>query len=236
EREFAGIQKFEPMSRSHSSQVGILQVGRNQEAGYFYYIMELADDVADDQTEGGGSEAQAERPRSEGRLDPATYVPRTIKSTVTERGRLSFQQCLDISLSLTTALEHLHNHGLIHRDIKPSNIIFVRGVPKLADIGLVTDVGATISYVGTEGFLPPEGPGTPQADIYSLGKVLYEISTGRDRLDFPELPTFIGNTTSDQGLFELNLVFLKACQTDVRKRYQSAKEMYADLALLHSGK
>ena len=35
--------------------------------------------------------------------------------------------------------------------------------------------------------MPPEGPGTPQADIYSLGKVLYEISMGKDRLDFPEV-------------------------------------------------
>ena len=48
-----------------------------------------------------------------------------------------------IALSLTRALEHLHAHGLVHRDIKPSNIIFVNGVPKLADIGLVTSVDAT---------------------------------------------------------------------------------------------
>src|SRR2546425_11357099 len=44
------------------------------------------------------------------------------------------------------------------------------------------------SFVGTAGFIPPEGPGTPQADLYSLGKVLYEISTGKDRQAFPELP------------------------------------------------
>src|SRR5437867_3139044 len=45
ERELSGIQKFEPISRSHPSQVGILQVGRNQDAGYFYYVMELADEA-----------------------------------------------------------------------------------------------------------------------------------------------------------------------------------------------
>src|SRR5258706_1327068 len=45
ERELSGIQKFEPVSRSHPSQVSILQVGRNLEAGYFYYVMELADDA-----------------------------------------------------------------------------------------------------------------------------------------------------------------------------------------------
>src|SRR6266516_262914 len=43
DREFEGIQKFEPISRLHESQVDILHVGRNDPAGYFYYVMELAD-------------------------------------------------------------------------------------------------------------------------------------------------------------------------------------------------
>src|SRR5207302_8230185 len=45
EREFEGIQKFEPISRMHESQVDILHVGRNEKDGYFYYVMELADDA-----------------------------------------------------------------------------------------------------------------------------------------------------------------------------------------------
>jgi WD40 repeat protein len=219
EREFSGIQKFEPVSRAHPSQVSILQVGREDEAGFFYYVMELADDE-----------------RTGRQIDPATYKPKTLRSEVVRSGRISYDRALDISLALTKALEHLHAHDLIHRDIKPSNIIFVNGVPKLADIGLVTDVGASISYVGTEGFLPPEGPVSQQADIYSLGKVLYEISTGQDRLDFPELPTFLGESAEKDGLLELNLVFLKSCQNDPHKRYRTAREMHADLAILRSGK
>src|SRR6266550_5485130 len=43
EREFRGLQKFEPLSRSHDGFVDVLQLGRNNEAGYFYYVMELAD-------------------------------------------------------------------------------------------------------------------------------------------------------------------------------------------------
>jgi serine/threonine protein kinase len=62
------------------------------------------------------------------------------------------QECLDIGVQLTTALEHLHGSGLIHRDIKPSNIVFVDGTPKLADVGLVTTLDATRSFVGTEGY------------------------------------------------------------------------------------
>src|SRR6266446_4007781 len=38
ERELSGIRKFEPVSRTHASQVNILAVGRNEEAGYFYYV------------------------------------------------------------------------------------------------------------------------------------------------------------------------------------------------------
>ena len=219
QREFSGIQKFEPVSRANPSQVSILQVGRDDEAGFFYYIMELADDQ-----------------RTGRQIDPASYKPKTLRSEVAAHGRLPYDRALDISLSLARALQHLHAHSLIHRDIKPSNIIFVDDVPKLADIGLVTDVGASISYVGTEGFLPPEGPVSKQADVYSLGKVLYEMSTGQDRMEFPELPTFLGESEEKQGLLELNLVFLKACQNDPHKRYRTAQEMYADLAILRSGR
>src|SRR5438552_1331410 len=45
EREFQGIKNYEPISRTHESQVDILHVGRNDQARYFYYVMELADDA-----------------------------------------------------------------------------------------------------------------------------------------------------------------------------------------------
>jgi serine/threonine protein kinase len=182
EREFDGIQKFEPISHSQG-QVHILHVGRNDAGGYFYYVMELADQAEP----GPNCSVAAEVTRltssipqhgSQGLLtSAATYEPRTLKRELQQRGRLPFEECVQISLALTNALAHLHKNGLVHRDVKPSNIIFVTGVPKLADIGLVTSVDATRSFVGTEGYLPPEGPGTPQADLYSLGKVLYEIDT-----------------------------------------------------------
>ncbi len=217
EREFAGIQRFEPISRSHESQLNILHVGRAEDG--FYYVMELADDM------GRGQE-----------IDEATYTPRNLRSELHRRGRLPAAECLRIGLALTTALEHLHKHGLVHRDIKPSNIVFVNGIPKLADIGLVARAEATLSFVGTEGFLPPEGPGTRPADIYSLGKVLYEISTGHDRHQFPELPTNIVELPDRADLSELNEVLLKACHRDPAQRYQTAAEMHADLALLESGR
>jgi WD40 repeat protein/serine/threonine protein kinase len=229
EREFAGIRRFEPVSRTHPSQLNVLHVGRDDGAGLFYYVMELADDSgAEGKVQSAGSNAP----------DADAYAPRTIRSEIQNRGRLACTECVDIGTALATALDHLHRHGLVHRDIKPSNIIFVNGIPKLADIGLVTHLEATVSFVGTEGYVPPEGPGTPQADIYSLGKVLYEMATGRDRQDYPELPTdLIAVPAAERSaLAELNEVVVKACHPDAKERYQTAAELHADLALLQSGK
>lgn len=219
EREFAGIQKFEPASRSHEGLVNVLHVGRSESGEAFYYVMELADDVET------GSAIEAE-----------TYRPKTLGSEIARRGRLPFEEGLKLSLSLTSALGHLHRRGLIHRDLKPSNIIFVNGLPKVADIGLVSRLGESRSFVGTEGFIPPEGPGSAQSDIYSLGKVLYEMSTGKDRQSFPELPADWLEFSHEQPELELHEILLKACEGETNKRYATAEELHADLALLQSGK
>ena len=76
--------------------------------------------------------------------------------------------------------------------------MFVGGVPKLADIGLVVPVAEARSFVGTEGYIPPEGHNSIQADLYSLGKVLYEACMGKDRQDFPEPMTGIRETQDDR--------------------------------------
>ena len=244
ERELSGIQRFEPVSRLHDGLVDILQVGRNEPEGYFYYVMELADPAGAQEPLLGASSQQAIDGGSSdtqllyARLPEfaATYEPRTLAHELARRGRLPFEECLPLFLSLTSALSHLHQHGLIHRDIKPSSIIFVNGVAKLADIGLVSEAGQSDSYVGTEGYIPPEGPGTVQADIYSLGKLFYELSTGQDRTRFPALPLDPETLAQNKGLLELNAVFVKACASEARDRYASAEEMQADLALLQSGK
>jgi len=138
------------------------------------------------------------------------------------------QQLLQVlTILIQNAAEAIGQDGTITlRDIKPSNIIFANGVPKLADIGLVTSIGHK-SYRGTEGYIAPEGPGKEQADIYSLGKVLYELSTGKDRLDFPVLPTDLAD-----DMLKLNPIILMACQNDLRKRYESALQMHNDLVRL----
>jgi len=241
EREFAGIQKFEPISRSHEGLVDLLQVGRNDAEGYFYYVMELAD-AAQPQVEAGRSKREDGRGAPDGPghspssiLDPQYHAPRTLASEIRSRSRLPLDECIQLGLSLTDALAYLHRQGLVHRDIKPSNIIFVGGVPKLADVGLVTGVDEARSYVGTEGFIPPEGPGTLQADLYSLGIMLYQMSTGKSHQDFPEpLPDLAAQPDHTRWL-EFNAVIHKACAANPRERYQSAEEMRVELHLLKRG-
>jgi serine/threonine protein kinase len=220
EREMSGIRKFEPISRSHEGFVDILQVGINPGQNYFYYVMELGD----------AQESSGQN------LVPESYAPKTLAKQIALHQRIPFPECLRLGLALTQAVGELHRRGLVHRDIKPANIIFVNGVPKLADIGMVADIHEAVSYVGTEGFIPPEGPGTPQADVYSLGKVLYEASTGKDRQDFPELPSNWDEFSDAAGCQELNEIILQACRRETNQRYPSAIEMHADLVVLENGK
>src|SRR5713101_2882327 len=119
-REFEGIQKFEPISRSHAGLMEILHVGRNDSEGYFYYVMELAD--AAEPRSADGLQAGAANPDDPrlAPLDPRSYVPRTLAYDLSQRARLPLEECVRVGLSLTDALEHLHQQGLVHRDIKPS--------------------------------------------------------------------------------------------------------------------
>ncbi|HEY5914080.1 MAG TPA: protein kinase [Verrucomicrobiae bacterium] len=231
DREFAGLQRYEPISRSHEGLVNILHVGRHEPGRCFYAVMELADPVDREPTPTAAGLADT------GAAFPSdSYRPRTLRAELQRRGRLPLDECLQLGTSLASALGHLHKHGLVHRDLKPSNIIFVNGRPKIADIGLVAQSGDSHSFVGTEGFFPPQGPGTVQADLYALGKVLYEASTGLDRLRFPQMPVEWLTDPQREGLVEFNEIVLRACETDPAVRYQSAEEMLAGLALLRVGK
>src|SRR5208337_347352 len=183
--------------------IDVLQIGRSDAEGYFYYVMELADaadswlreQVEAGQISSGDQERPGAKPACPGEVDPQSYIPKTLSREIQQRGRLRYEECITLGLTLNLALGHLHRHGLIHRDVKPSNIVFVNGVPKLTDIGLVTDLAGAESFVGTEGFIPPEGPNSPQADLYALGKVLYEASMGKDRNEFPEPLSGLGMDT-----------------------------------------
>ncbi|HEY1790098.1 MAG TPA: CHASE2 domain-containing protein, partial [Verrucomicrobiae bacterium] len=162
ESEFRGLQKYKPVSEKHPGLLRIDLVSKMKDEGYFYYVMELGD---------------AQSPGWES--DPSSYKPRDLEIMRKQAGGpLPLAECVRIGTVLTDALNFLHTNGLTHRDIKPSNVIFVSGRPKLADIGLVTDIrppDKINTFFGTPGYMPPshEPPGTPQADIYALGMLLY---------------------------------------------------------------
>jgi eukaryotic-like serine/threonine-protein kinase len=222
EREFEGILKFEPISRDHPALVNILHVGRSPDGvSFYYYVMELGDDVRAGQD-----------------INPIEYEPRTLRADTQQAAGTQWDTgvCIDVGLRLSEALNHLHERGLAHRDVKPSNVIFVNGRAKLADIGLVAARGQR-TFVGTEGFVPPEGPGSTQADVYSLGKVLYEIATGKDRLDFPELPDELPVGRDRKRWLELNRIICDICEPRISKRkISTAAELAEALRRLQRGK
>jgi serine/threonine protein kinase len=214
EREFRGIRKYTPVSLRHPGLVKILHVGRDDKAQYFHYVMELGDDEVNGQE-----------------INPETYEARNLAKDLAKKGHLSVAECIAMGAALCEPLEFLHSKHLMHRDIKPANIIFIDGIPKLADVGLVTDYNRNpgdMSYMGTEGYMA-EPPTKPSADIYSLGKVLYETLTGLDRRQFPTLPDWIDSANDVAEFMGLNSIILRCCDRDPKKRYQHAGELLTAL-------
>lgn len=212
-REFEGILNYEPIARNNPGLVHILHVGQGAEPSpFYYYVMELADDA-----------------RTGIHIDPLDYVPRTLRSDKQTYGNrpLPLDYTLEVGSQLARALQYLHSEGLTHRDVKPANIVFVNGRPKLADMGLVAHADQH-SFVGTEGFIPPEGPGTPRADVYALAKVLYEIATGNDRLDFPDLPEEKPEGSSRKKWLALNDIICESAEPRLEKATITTAEEMAD--------
>jgi CHASE2 domain-containing sensor protein len=217
--EFEGIRRYKPISDKHPGLLRVDFVSRKKARGYYYYVMELGDSVVDGW-----------------QLAPETYKPMDLQTMRTHhpRRRLPVNVCVQIVAELADALHFLHQRGLTHRDIKPRNIIFVNGHPKLADVGLMTDIRLpeeVQTRVGTPGYMPPlpENPGTVQADIYALGMVLYVIGTGRDPALFPELSTTLVRDEASAEFVHLNRIILRACNPDLKQRYASAAVLHSDL-------
>jgi predicted ATPase/predicted Ser/Thr protein kinase len=92
-----------------------------------------------------------------------------------------------VAQQVSSALAHAHEHGIIHRDLKPENVILTAdGSAKLMDFGLARSISSRLTsegtILGTVFYLAPEQaqgkPIDPRSDLYSLGVMLYELTTG----------------------------------------------------------
>ncbi|CAD8152902.1 unnamed protein product [Paramecium pentaurelia] len=89
------------------------------------------------------------------------------------------KEMIDILHQVISAVNHLHNNGIIHRDIKPENILISQNVIKLADLGISIRTTSCSQYCGTLGYMAPEiklhEKYTSKVDCYSIGVLIYEM-------------------------------------------------------------
>ena len=164
------------------------------------------------------------------RINPSIYRPRTLKNELEANGqrrRLPARRCVEIAIKLVRGLQILHESGFTHRDVRPSNIIFVNDVPKLADIDLLAGNDAALASYIPRNYAAPEGSHSNLADIFSLGKTLYEMCTGLPVQAYPSLPPDVRYWHDHQLLLKLNKIMARACARDLRKRYNSAQMLNA---------
>src|SRR5918996_304265 len=179
----------------------------------------------------------------------------TLGDVLRRDGALPAERAAAIAVSVAEALERAHQAGLVHRDVKPGNVMLTPdGSVKVMDFGIARAASEdtltqTGTVLGTAAYLSPEqAQGLPvdaRSDLYSLGCVLYEMTTGRPPFsgdspvaiaykhvkDDPVAPSRINPDVPS----DLEAVILKSMAKNPANRYQSAAELRQDLGRLMQG-
>ncbi|MCX6570460.1 MAG: protein kinase [Candidatus Aminicenantes bacterium] len=178
-----------------------------------------------------------------------------LKSLIRERGKFTEKAALDTAKQVCEGLAEAHALGVIHRDLKPQNIMMdEKGTAKVMDFGIARSIEApgmtqTGMMIGTPDYISPEQAEGEKADqrsdIYSLGTILYEMVTGnvpfrgdtalsvaiKHKTQAPHDPRKLNpQLTEDMGR-----LILKCMEKDPGRRYQTAKEVLADLDRIEKG-
>jgi tetratricopeptide (TPR) repeat protein len=153
---------------------------------------------------------------------------------------------IDLCVQMFQALAYLHHRHIIHRDLKPDNALVTKRQLKLLDFGLATlqdrqeldeeeGISGTISYMAPE--ILSGSKGSPQADLYAAGIIIYEIFAGRHPFNTSNLNSLIQNilvTPIDVDVLDVSVelgdIVRKLLEKDPEKRYASANEVIAAIA------
>ena len=174
---------------------------------------------------------------------------KTLKSLIKKRGALTLPEVIDIMQQLTSAISCAHDSNIIHRDIKPQNVLIKEdGIVKITDFGIAmalnsNELTQTNSVMGSVHYLPPEqanGKGaTLKSDIYSLGIVMFELLTGKlpfrgenaVEIAIKQMKNQIPSVCSMNENIPQSVenIILKACAKNPKNRYNTVKDMYADI-------
>ena len=155
---------------------------------------------------------------------------------------------LDIAIGVLQGLAFAHKRGIVHRDVKPANIrVDADGNARIMDFGVAhlasSEMTRTGVVIGTPSYMAPEqilgGRVGPEADIFSVGAVLYEMLTGTRPFAGGPLQAVMHRVLSESPLpldvctpglpARLNEIVMRALAKDPEKRYQTALAMANDL-------